>query len=210
MGVLVRSASVLSMLEAAGASVDPRTRVAKMPESMVMEALDRAPKRFTLCARDSGNDVKLPAEGMPHLTTDGLALYMMDIDTGEQRNATIQDFACFARLADALDAIDFFWPIVTISDVPARCHSAYELWTAFENCSMHVQGDCTDALDARRQIELASAVAGGRDELRKRPLFSVATNPISPLSFDEGAVEAQVEFAKAGVPVLCHSMSMPG
>ncbi len=209
-GVLVRSASVLSMLEAAGAPVDARTHVAKIPESMVVDALAKAPKHFTLCARDSTNDVELPTEGMPHLTTDGLTLYIMDIDTGEQRNASSQDFADFARLADALDAIDFFWPIVTISDVPARCHSAYELWTAFENCSMHVQGDCTDAMDARRQIELASVVAGGRDELRKRPLLSVATNPISPLSFDEGAVEAQVEFARAGVPILCHSMSMPG
>ncbi|HUV61062.1 MAG TPA: trimethylamine methyltransferase family protein [Thermoplasmata archaeon] len=209
-GVLVRSASVLSMLEAAGAIVDASTRVAKMPESMVMDALEKAPVAFRLCARNRVNDVVLPSDGAPHLTTDGLTLYMLDMDTGERRNATRRDYSSFAKLADALGAIDFFWPIVTISDVPPQCHSAYELWTAFGNCSMHVQGDCTDAPDARRQIELASLVAGGMDELKQRPLFSVATNPISPLSFDEGAVEAQVEFAKAGVPILCHSMSMPG
>jgi len=209
-GVLVRSDSVLSMLEAAGATIDAGKQVAKMPEGMVMNALERAPKTFKLCARDSDNDIALPTDGAPHLTTDGLTLYMLDVDTGQQRNATRRDYGDFARLADALDAIDFFWPIVTISDVPAQCHNSHELWTAFENCSMHIQGDCTDPVDARRQIELASVIAGGRDELMERPLFSVATNPISPLSFDEGAVEAQVEFAKAGVPVLCHSMSMPG
>lgn len=209
-GVLVRSPSVLSLLESAGADVDSDKRVAKIPEGLVKDALESSKKSFTLCARDRHHDLTIPANGTPHLTTDGLTLYIVDIETGQPRNATRKDYGDFARLADALEAIDFFWPIVTISDVPAESHSAHELWTAFENCSMHVQGDCTDAADARKQIELASIVAGGVEELRKRPLFSVATNPISPLSFDEGAVEAQVEFARAGIPVLCHSMSMPG
>ena len=209
-GVLVRSEAVLAMLEAAGAIIDAEKHIARIPESMVVAALDSAPKSFRLCARDTANDLILPTDGIPHMTTDGLTLYMLDIETGERRSAGRRDFADFAKLADALGAIDFFWPIVTVSDVPARCHSAYELWTSFENCTMHVQGDCIDAVDARRQIQLASVIAGGGEELRERPLFSVATNPISPLSFDEGAVEAQVEFARAGVPILCHSMSMAG
>lgn len=210
MGVLVRSPSVLSMLEEHGAAADSRTGVVRIPETLVEEALRKAPKEFTLCARDPRNDLRLPSESGPHLTTDGLTLYMVDESTNERRDATRKDFSEFAMLAQALDAIDFFWPIVTISDVPSECHSAYELWTGLQNCSMHVQGDCVSSEDARRQIGLASMVAGGEEALRKRPLFSSATNPISPLSFDKGAVEAQVEFARAGVPILCHSMSMSG
>jgi len=209
-GVLVRSDSVLSLLKKSGAIVDMRSRVAKLPESLVIESLKKAPTEFTLCARQPENDVKIPTAGLPWITTDGLTLYMVDLDTGKRRDATRKDYADFARLADAMGAIGFFWPIVTISDVPASCHSAYELWTALQNCTMHVQGDCTSASDARKQIELATLIAGSEKELRKRPLFSAATNPISPLSFDKGAVEAQVEFAKAGIPILCHSMSMSG
>ena len=209
-GVLIRSDTVLSMLEEHGAIVDHKSRIAKIPESLVKESLEKAPRHFKLCSRIPEKDVDLPASQGPHLTTDGLTLYMIDEASGQKRNAMREDFANFARLADALDAIDFFWPIVTISDVPDACHSAYELWTGLQNCSMHVQGDCTSAEDARKQIELGALVAGGMDELRRRPVFSSATNPISPLSFDEGAVEAQVEFARAGVPILCHSMSMSG
>ena len=209
-GVLVRSDSVLRLLGDSGAIVDRKSRIVKIPEGMVKEALGKAPKEFKLCAREPGNDVALPADDIPWITTDGLTLYMVDMKTGKRRNATRKDFADFARLADALETVGFFWPIVTISDVPQTCHSAYELWTAFQNCTMHVQGDCTSASDARKQIELASLIAGGAEALRRRPLFSAATNPISPLSFDKGAVEAQVEFAKAGIPILCHSMSMSG
>jgi len=209
-GVLVRSDSVLSALEDAGASVDERSHVAKMPEEMVKGALRSAPTSFRLCARRRDNDIDLPASRGPHLTTDGLTLYVHDDDTGENRNATKEDFANFARLADALEPVDFFWPIVTISDVPSGSHNLHELWTALKNCGMHVQGDCTSAGDAKKMIELGAIIAEGREELRNRPLFSCATNPISPLSFDKGAVEAQAEFAKAGIPVLCHSMSIAG
>jgi trimethylamine--corrinoid protein Co-methyltransferase len=209
-GVLVRSESVLSLLVDSGANVDKKKRVARIPEGMVGDALKSAPSSFKMCARDRTNDIEVPTTGEPHLTTDGLTLYVRDLETGEKRNASTSDFAEFARLADALDAVDFFWPIVTISDVPPGSHNLYELWTAFQNCSLHVQGDCTDALDARKMIELASLIVGGKEELRRRPIFSCATNPISPLSFDKGAVEAQVEFAKAGIPVLCHSMSVSG
>ena len=209
-GVLVRSESVLSLLDDSGANVDKKKRVARIPEGMVGDALKSAPSSFKMCARDRTNDIEVPTTGEPHLTTDGLTLYVRDLETGEKRNASTSDFAEFARLADALDAVDFFWPIVTISDVPPRSHNLYELWTAFQNCGLHVQGDCTDALDARKMIELASLIVGGKEELRRRPIFSCATNPISPLSFDKGAVEAQIEFAKAGIPVLCHSMSVSG
>jgi trimethylamine--corrinoid protein Co-methyltransferase len=209
-GVLVRSESVLSLLDDYGASVDSKNRIVRIPEGMVMDAVKRAPSRFTMSARDRANDIEVPTAGAPYLTTDGLTLYTRDLETGEKRNATRRDFAEFARLADALDAVDFFWPIVTISDVQASSHNLYELWTAFQNCSLHVQGDCTDALEARRMIELASIIVGGREELRRRPIFSCAIDPVSPLSFDKGAAEAQVELARAGVPVLCHSMSISG
>lgn len=210
MGVLVRSKHVLSMLADAGAVVDARTKVAKLPEDIVRGALKDAPGDFHLCARERENDIALPTCGAPHMTTDGLTVYMLDLDTGERRNAIGKDYADFARLADALDAVDFFWPIVTISDVRPEGHNLHELWTAFKNCTLHVQGDCTSAEHARTMIELGALVAGGAEELRRRPLFSCATDPVSPLSFDAGPVEAQAEFARAGVPVLCHSMAMSG
>jgi len=209
-GVLVRSESVLSLLLESGVRVDQKRQIAKIPEGTVKEALRKASKEFTLHARNRANDVRLPTDGLPHLTTDGLTLYIKDLETGKSRNATRVDLANAARLADALDAVDFFWPIVTVSDVPPASHNLHELWTGLQNCELHVQGDCTSALDAKKMIELGSLVAGGRDELRKKPIFSSATNPISPLSFDKGAVEAQVEFARAGIPILCHSMSMSG
>ncbi len=204
----IRSPAVLKMLEGAGAKVDHDRQIARIPEDIVADAVRTAPREFTLCARDPKHDMKIPVSGMPYAATTGLANYMTDIDTGERRNAAVSDLADFARLADALDMVDFFWTVVVPMDVSDRSHAAHQLWTSLQNTTKHVQQvEVIDAEDARTQIALASAVAGGREELRKRPIFSVVSSPVSPLSFEKGAAEAQVELSRAGIPIV--SMTMP-
>jgi len=210
LGVLVRSPSVLRLLETSGAEVDHQKGIARIPEGMVMEALEKAPKRFRLCGRDPRRDFEVPSAGFPRISTNGLAVYMTDLETGERRSTTRADVAAFAKLADSLDAVDFIWPEVTASDVPQAAHSIHEMWTTLKNTTKHVQGDAASAAEARAQIQLASLVAGGEKELRKRPIISVTLCPIAPLSFERGAVEAQVEFARAGIPVSSMSMSLSG
>lgn len=209
-GVLIRSQSVLAILGEAGADIDLKSGIARIPEALVTEALKKAPKSIKLCARDRKYDMQLPVDSVPYCATTGLAIYMKDLETGEQRETTRDDLAQFARLADALPQVDFFWPCVTAGDVPQQVHTIHELWVSIQNQTKHIQGDSVSAIDARKQIELASMIVGGEDELRKCPIFSVVSCPIAPLSFERGAIEGQVEFAKAGIPVSSLSMSLSG
>jgi trimethylamine--corrinoid protein Co-methyltransferase len=90
-------------------------------------------------------------------------------------------------------------------------HGPHEIWETLKNPQKHVQGvTVQSAQDANIQIELAALVAGGRDALKERPLISVISCPLAPLSFETGAIEAQVEFAKAGIPICSMSMSLGG
>lgn len=59
-GVRVDSESVLDLLAEKGASIDTKTQIAKMPEKMIHEALEAAPKKITLYGRDSKNNLELP------------------------------------------------------------------------------------------------------------------------------------------------------
>ncbi|NLF77557.1 MAG: hypothetical protein GX573_17830, partial [Chloroflexi bacterium] len=52
-GVRIRSGRALAILEEAGAAVDRAAEVAKLPPDLVLEAMDRAPRRFVLGARDA-------------------------------------------------------------------------------------------------------------------------------------------------------------
>ena len=211
-GIKVKNERVLKMLGDAGAEVDEGRSVAKLPEGMVNDAVKSAPKSFVLGARNPKHDKKLPIETHALLATTGLAVYTTDIETGEKRPSTDADLANFSKLADALDPVDICWTTVTAGDVNQETLAIRSLWTALKNCGKHIQvvPAARDGRDAKKQVELAALVAGGEDELRKRPLFSVIACPIAPLSFDRGPIDAQVEFAKAGIPVVSMSMSLSG
>lgn len=209
-GIKVHSIPTLKLLEAKGADVDFDTYVAKLSGAVVADALNLAPKTFTLCARDPQNDLVMPSHPRPYATTSGLAVFVTDYETGEYRHSTCKDIAAFARLGDALSP-DFLWTAITANDVPELSHGPHELWQTMQNTQKHVQGvTVQSAQDANIQIELAALIAGGRDALKERPLMSVISCPLAPLSFETGAIEAQVEFAKAGIPICSMSMSLGG
>jgi len=214
LGVLVHSQLVLKMLKSAGAEVDLKKEIAKLPEDLVKKAVKNAPKEITLAARDQKRDLKIPVSRYPFVSTGGVTVFMTDIETGERRKATSRDLADFARLADALDPIDSFWPIVTTSDCPPHAQFANELWVSLQNTTKHILGSAGSGSlgvpDAKVQIALGALVAGGPEKLKKRPLFSVLSCIVPPLVFEAGAVEAQVEYARAGIPIISMSMCMGG
>mgnify|MGYP001067800117 CR=1 FL=1 len=210
-GVHIPSHPILKTLKDAGASVDESKMVARIPEGMVADALRKSPRSFKMCARDPKNDLTVPVSGPPYAATTGLGVYIRDMDTGEKRPSTRKDIADFIRLADALKGVDFVWTTLTATEVNQASHSLHELWTAMQNTTKHVNGvSILSAEDAKAQVELASLIAGDKDALRKRPLFSVICCSIAPLSYETGIVEGMVELSKAGIPVMSMSMSLSG
>ena len=210
-GVKVKSASVLKMLKEAGADVDTESQIAKLPEDMVRGALGTVPKELTLHGRDGRNDMRIPVSSWPYVGTSGLATFVIDVRTGKKRDPTVKDVAEIVKVADALDGADYIQTSLTAMDVPEQTHGLHELWTALQNTTKHVQGvEIFNAEDARMQVELGALIAGGKEELMKRPHFTVIHCSIAPLMFERDAVEAMVEFARAGVPITTMSMSLSG
>lgn len=210
-GVKVKSESVLKMLDKAGAKVDHRTQIAKIPESIVREMLKTVPKSMTLHARDPRKDLRIPVSSWPYVGTTGLGTYIIDINTGKRRDSTIKDIADTVKLGDALTGADYVQTNLTATEVPQATHGLHELWTAFQNTTKHVQGvEIFNAEDARKQVEIGALIAGGIEELKKKPHFTVIHCSIAPLMFEHDAVEALVEFAKAGVSVTTMTMSLSG
>ena len=210
-GVCIHSENVLKMLAEKGAVVNYDSMIACIPETLVNDALQSAPSQFTLYGREAKHDIALPVDGPPKVSTSGLAVFIADLETGEERKVTKDDLSEFIRLADALDGVGYAWTSLTLSDVPGMAHGAHEAWITLQNTTKHVTSvTAQSANDALLQIELAALVAGGKKNLQEKPILSVVVCPVAPLTFEKGAVEAQVEFAKAGVPISSMSMSMGG
>ncbi|HEX7974464.1 MAG TPA: trimethylamine methyltransferase family protein, partial [Anaerolineales bacterium] len=200
-GVRFPSALACEVLASHGARVDAATQVAKIPGHLVEEALSSAPPSFTLAALDPTLD--LPLDGNhSYLGTDGCGVEIIDPFSGIRRRPTKQDLFDIARVADAMPAIAFHWVPLSAQDCPPRSHSLHELEAIWSASRKHLQTEeIVHADEMRAAVEMASALAGGRDALRQRPLLSIMQCTISPLAQDGGSLEAALVAAEAGLPV---------
>ncbi len=200
-GVRFPSAQALDILEAHGAVVDRETMVARIPGRVIETALQRAPPIYSLAARDPAQDLPLDGRHV-YLGTDGCGVEVIDATGGQRRMSTKGDSADTARMADALEEVAFWWSMVSAQDCPIETRGLHELEAAWNNTTKHLQTESiVSQPEMRAAIEMAAAVAGGREALRRRPVLSIMQCTTSPLGHDRGSLEAGLVAAEAGLPV---------
>src|SRR4030042_30637 len=177
-GVKVDSPSVRDVLEKGGARVDKKRGIIYLDEGLVTGALKSAPKKVRICSR-GGRDYTIPEQGVQLISPDGQPPAVFDVSKGQKRRSVLRDCIDFAILCDALPEVDYVWPPVVATDMPSSKSSLYEFLVTMAYCSKHVQHGATSAEEARFQIEVASAVLGSEEDLKKRPIFSDGCTPIS-------------------------------
>jgi trimethylamine--corrinoid protein Co-methyltransferase len=207
-GVQIDSEPVLRDLAAAGAEVDLLAERVRFPRSMVEEALAAMPRDFVMAARDPSCD--LPIDGSAgFLSLDGTPAFVLDLDTQERRPPNREDYRQAMTLSDALPEIAYTWPPFALADVHPSAQSVWQAYLELACTTKHAQpNEVITPGDARAAIAMARALAGGDEALRERPLISSYQCAISPLSYDGAAVEAALEFARAGVPAGWVSMAV--
>jgi len=204
-GVKVGSEKSLTILKEAGAEVDEATTIVKLPTELVLKAMSTVPRYFWLGARDAAFDIEL-GPGVSYFTTDGCGAEAVDPETGERRPSRKEDMARIARIADALPSISFMYPTVAATDFgeTARLHELDAVWN---NLGKHMMGMINGGKEAAYAVEMARVVAGGAEQLRRRPVLSNLICTVAPLCLDREAMDAALVFAEAGVPVAI--MAMP-
>ena len=199
-GIAVNSTRTLEALDGSGARVDLQAGRIRFPSQMVAEAIALAPRTFLMAGRDP--DLDCPVDGTrSYLSLDGTTADIVDLETGVKRRSTKRDLEEATRVADALPEIAYLWPCVAIADVPVELQPLHQLEAQFANSGKHIQAmSIFSREDALWAVEMARAIAGGDEALRKRPIISSYQCSLSPLTYDAGPIEAAVAFAEAGVP----------
>jgi len=208
-GIVVKSEIVSKMLLDAGAVRSPNGKRLLLPEHMVKSALASAPKSILLAGRNDAKDMRIPSSKL-YASTGGEGVYVKDLVRGTTKPSTLSDLRDVARIVESLPQIDYLWGLVGALDVPDKLKTTMETKTALQYCNKHWQGGSLSAEEAKRDIDLAAIVVGGHKELARRPIISAVECPLSPLTFEKGLVEAQVTYAKAGVPVVAMVANMAG
>ena len=201
-GMSIDSQEALALLKDGGATVDYGKKVAKIPQQLIKEALKSAPRpsEVILYDRNRRPSMKL-GTGNTYALSGFDATYVFDSQMGERRPATKNDVANFSRLADALPNIHGVATQAIPQDVPQRSAELHAAEVMFGNTEKHLVFCPTSPAMAKAVFDMAKVVTGD-EELEQAPMLGCEFSPTNPLMWERNAVEALIETAKNGVPIL--------
>jgi trimethylamine--corrinoid protein Co-methyltransferase len=208
-GVRVFGAEAKEIYRKAGCSIDEETGLIRFPEEIVNDAIEKTPARYTMCGRNSKDDFILGSDHVFY-TNFGTGIELVDPETGDRKPSNSVDLGNVARFVDAIPEINAFTTAIASQEASPHVKDLYEARAVFCNTTKHAILDAENGKNANLVIDMAAAIAGGRDKLRERPFLTLCICPNSPLEIHEGASEVVIETAKAGLPISILSMGLVG
>ncbi len=208
-GIRYESRRCLELLEAEGQKVDFDSGIARLKPDLVERCIRSTPRAITLGARNPKHDIRVDGSDL-FITTNGQASFTQDHITGDRRNGTVKDLRDSSKIAQHLDIIDFVWPMVVPFDVPGESRVLHEMYHSFATTSKHIQHEIQLAPHLPFAMEMLEVLQGSRDEIRRRPIFSVVACTVSPLQHEPQMTELCLDLARAGVPIVVWPMPLTG
>src|SRR3954453_3221664 len=172
----------------------------KLDPDFVLEQVAKAPREFDLQARNPEHSVHI---GGDHMVFSGVYGPPFVRAGDIRRDATMDDFENFVRLAQAFPELDSAGgTIVEPNDRPLdsrHLDMVYALQTLTDKPYM---GSVISGENARDTVEMGEIVFGGRAAIERSPVSISLINCNSPLRWDDRMLSAQLEYNRANQAVV--------
>jgi trimethylamine--corrinoid protein Co-methyltransferase len=195
------------MLKQAGAIVNEET--VKVPEHIVRQCLLTAPRSWTIFDRNGRRAMEVTGR-KSYYGTSTAAPNTIDARTGDYRLTQLSDIADGARIADALDHIDFVMPFGSSQDVPAEACDLHEFPAMVANTTKPIVFIGYSGRGVERVYEMAAAVVGGLERLQERPFVMAYPEPIAPMVYPAEVIDRLFAAADLGMPQIPGASVMLG
>lgn len=198
-GVEMLDSRALDLLATFGAEVDSPSKRVRMAPELVMDAVGRAPARFTMHSRDPERVVEIGGNTMVLAPVGGPAM-VTNLDTGN-RPGTYLDQVNFIKLSQHSRLLDMAYRCVDAQDLPPNSRQLDYLYAALRYSDKPLAVMSLDADGAMDSLAIASLPFGGEGKLEGRPVVIGGINVDSPLRFSRETLETILIFADAGQPL---------
>jgi trimethylamine--corrinoid protein Co-methyltransferase len=207
-GIRVLEPKALELFGDAGADVDRKTRMVRIPENLVKETIRRAPSEFKMYGRDPKYELDYSGNKV-HFGVAGFALRVQDLE-GKVRPGTLADVENIARIADFLENIHHILLTVTPFDVPDELYHLYCIEADWRNSVKTTDGFTWTTRKAQETIDMAAILRGSPEEVMKKPPLLGFMNPVSPLQLSKELTEGALVYAKYRQPVIYAPEALAG
>ncbi|NTW99375.1 MAG: trimethylamine methyltransferase [Geobacteraceae bacterium] len=198
-GVKILHKDALEMMRDAGCRVKADD-IVQIPNWLIEQSIRSAPSRITIYNRLGEEAMRLEGNRKHYgMGTDLVNTY--DLDTGEIRQSQLQDVANAAKIADALEEIDFTGSYALPYDSPMNMSYIDSFKAQVENSVKPIFFTAAGSEDLAVINTIAAAVVGGADILKEKPFHIHYAEPLTPLSHTAGAVQKLFYCADNLIPV---------
>ena len=202
-GLKIDHPVALEKLADAGARVDKAQQRVYLSSDLVEKALKTAPKSFTCAGRIPEFDFIAGKTGqgqMPNFRTVGGAINLYNLSTDKVRPVSIKDCEDMAHLVDGLENLNILGAL-TPQDIQLETYDIETLKVMLQKGRRHIWALTTDSKNLKYQLEMMTAVTGGRQALIKRPICSGIVCLIAPLIFPFDEIERLLMYGEYNLPV---------
>jgi trimethylamine--corrinoid protein Co-methyltransferase len=208
-GIRLQCRQAAELLASSGASIEGET--ARIPETLVEQALTSVPRQFDLCRRDGSPAVHYGGTSVA-FDPGSCAVHVLDPATGEHRPSQSADLLRLVQVAEGL-------PQFAAQSTAVVCHDAppgvpgdlYRLYLVLLHSDKPVVTGAFSAetLPAMLDLLLVDEMSSFHQPTDKhRAVFDVCPSP--PLCWTEFAARNLIDLAQAGVPAEIVSMPLAG
>jgi trimethylamine--corrinoid protein Co-methyltransferase len=198
-GVKVMDKEARDMLRDGGCRIKP-DNIVQIPNWLVEDSIRSAPSRITIYNRLGKEAMRLEGNRIHYgLGTDLIHTY--DLESGEMRQSQLKDVANAAKIADALDEIDFLGSYALPYDSPTNMGYIDSFKAELENSIKPIFYTATGQEDMAVINAMAAEAVGGADILREKPIHIHYAEPLTPLTHSSGALKKLFYCADNMVPV---------
>jgi trimethylamine--corrinoid protein Co-methyltransferase len=206
-GIWVEDEQILELLVNAGATVDAQQGRCWIPERVIADALQSAPRRIPLFNR-VGEQVAMLGEGKTHPYAGHGMPFFLDLEKGPLP-ATKAEICNFVRLVDALPNLDLACVPSNPQDVPVVSTFAHAAEAVLNNSlkPLYVAPDRAPVAEAIMDL---ACLATGVEDLSAHAVMVFQVSLESPLRWPKGICNLFITIASAGVPMVIHTAPLSG
>lgn len=181
------------------------------PRALVEDTIANANRNVTLFGRDPRHDLEITGSRV-YFGTAGAAVHIVDIDSREYRDSTLQDVYDLARVVDGLDNIHYFQRCVVARDVAEPADMDFNTcYAAVRGTTKHIGSSWVEPDHVRESLKMLHTIAGSEAKWRERPFVSMSNCfVVPPLRFAEDACHCMEVAVYGGMPVLLLSAGQAG
>lgn len=207
-GVRIRSGKARQLLYEAGATIQGEQVM--FPPTLVEGSLQTVKQDMYLYGRGTANPLHPYNLTTPLITTNYPTPFVLDYRDGQQRYGTTNDLKELAIIVDYYKEIPLFGVGITPGDIVPAMEELHAFAIALRHTAKHIQHVVSSPEMARWQIRLAGLLAGGEENLQKKPIFSCQISPLSPLVLGAREADTVLLLARHGIPIVTMNYALAG